>query len=300
MRLFRVMLFGVSILLLAACGSPTTPVVPTAASTPPFIGPAPTQTSPIGATAIPTFAPPLPESLTTQELHARLDPFAPDAECELPCYVGLTPGQANIKEALVFYSNLGIGINDFIPGDVQQAQSGTGHLGAWLTKTSDVIQAEEMGLAPPVVDVYVEDQIVQYIYIGWKYAPTYLTLPRVVERLGQPKRLDFALDFTKDPPAYLIQFVYPDLPVGFLFSGETQGDQAVRQVCYVPDQVSVTYLGTFAPDVAPMEGVLGAENVIPLDEVMDSSIGDFLAAVTSPDCASIPASQWGMWQETDE
>ncbi len=95
----------------------------------------------------------------------------------------------------------GVGAADLIPGDYEAAQDGTGRLSAWLTKTSDVLQAEEMGLAPPLVNVYLQDNVVQYVYVGWEYLLSYLLPARVLEQLGQPDELNLALVFNRIPPA---------------------------------------------------------------------------------------------------
>lgn len=298
MRSYSAWLVALLMLLTACSTAPS--VTPQAAGSTPQ-APTPTWTPAPFSTSTEPFALPLPESLTTVELHERLDPFGSVSEgCVLPCYNSCVPGEATMEEALVFYSRLGIGVPDLIPGDYQDARDGTGHLGAWLTKSTDVVHAEEIGLAPPVVDIYLEDNVVQYIYTGWEYAPPYLTLPVVLENLGEPDRIDLGLVLRLDPAAYILQFVYADVHAGFLFKGDTTGDANRRQVCFSDEQVAVTYFGVFSPDVTPMEGLAGSHYLLPLEESLGLSYADLAALVAAGGCLEIPAERWSLWQELEQ
>jgi hypothetical protein len=238
-----------------------------------------------------------PESLTNAELHQRLDPFSDvEGSCPLPCYNGLTAGQSNLQDVLAFYSHLGIGATDLIPGDYEAAQDGSGRLSAWLTKTSDVVQAEEMGLAPPLVNVYLQDNVVQYVYVGWEYLPPYLHPSRVLEQLGQPDNLNLALILDQNPPSYLLQFVYAQRGIGVAFSGPMPGDSSQREVCPSGGQVNVTVFGIFIPGTAPMQGLNNAEYLLPLETTLRLSYTDFVGLLSAGECLSIPAAQWTPWQ----
>jgi hypothetical protein len=291
-----------SLVLLAACSTApaTAPLAAREAPEAPAGAPTslPTWTPPLSPTPIPSPTLPLPESLTTQELHERLDPFAEAVGgCALPCYNGLLAGESSTGDILRFYSGLGIGVSDLIPGDYQQFEGGTGHLRAWLTKTTDVLQAEEMGLAPPVVDIYLEGDVAQYLYVKWEYSPPYLTPLLVLAKLGQPDRIDVGLLLARTPPAYMLQLVYTADRVGFLFRGETSGDAARRRICIVDGQVEATYFGAFAPHEVPMEGLANSEYLVPLEEATGLSYDVFAALVSAGECLEIPAERWGLWQE---
>jgi hypothetical protein len=284
----------VGLSLLAACGGPpSTPAAPT----PVLQGEAPAPLEIVSTLVEPTPDLPAPETLTTEQLHQRLDPFAGlAADCALPCYNGLIPGASGAYDTLLFYSRLGIGLGDLIPGDDQSLRSGTGSVSAWLTKTSDVTQAEALGLAPPLVDIYLQDGLTQYLYVGWQYYPPYLTLPRVLEMLGPPTRLDLALVFDQLPPIYMLQLVYDEPRAGFAFSGRAPGDEATRQVCLSDEGVSVTRFGVFAPDVTPMEGLSNSAYLLPLAETVGLSYEEFAALAAAGECLTIPAETWGAWQ----
>jgi hypothetical protein len=238
-----------------------------------------------------------PETLSTEQLHARLDPFSgmtPD--CSLPCYNGFTPGQAELIDAYNFYSRLGIGIADLVPGDYQAIQDGEGQLRAWLTKTTDADRAAEMGLAAPLASISVADNTPQSLYIGWGYEPPYLTLPIILQQLGAPERLDLALDFSQEPPTYLLQLVYADLSTGFAFAGATGGDSATRQVCLSGDPVQAVSMGLFAPGHPPMDGIPNSALLLPLSDTLGLSYEEFATRVTAGNCIDVPASAWPAWQ----
>ncbi len=286
----------IMLLLLSACSSNAVPKE-TSGSTP-TVGavklPAPMETL-SSSLSTPTLA--LPESLSTLELHQRLDPLASTLDgCRLPCYNGLVPGQSGLREALNFYSRLGIGVPDLIPGDYQTAQGGTGGLGAWLTKSSDVVQAADLGLAPPLVDIYLQDNIVQYVYVGWHYAPPYLTLPRVLDVMGQPSQINLALLFKPEANTYALQTIYADARVGFAFYGLAPGDATMLRVCFGEQQASVTYFGAFAPNLTPMEGLEGSEFLLPLEGTLGLSYSYFVTQIVNDACLEVPSSQWTPWQ----
>ncbi len=284
-----------TLLVLTACSRPAATAQPSA---PPSVVEAGPSTIPaFSPTATPTLMPLFPESLTNVELHQRLDPFsAVEGSCPLPCYNGLTAGQSNMQDVLVFYSHLGIGATDLIPGDYEAAQDGSGRLSAWLTKTSDVLQAEEMGLVPPLVNVYLQDNVVQYVYVGWEYLPPYLHPSHVLEQLGQPDGLNLALLFNQNPPSYLLQFVYTQKGIGVAFSGPMPGDSSLREVCLSSEQVNVTVFGVFIPGTVPMEGLSNAEYLLPLEAALGLSYTDFADLLSAGECLGIPAAQWTPWQ----
>jgi hypothetical protein len=250
-------------------------------------------------TGFPTTATPNPrESLTTAELHERLDPFTPTVEgCELPCYNGLVIGQTGWIGALNFYARLGIGPTDTIPGDYDAARDGTGRLGAWLTKTSDAAQAEDMGLAAPLVDLYLEDGTVQILYVVWGYAPPYLTLPGVLDALGPPGQVDLAVDPATDPAGYVLRALYPDRRAGFAFYGETAPATGGAALCFDAAHVERTFFGLFAEGVPMMEGLDGMETLRPLAEVDGRTVDDFAADLADGGCLSLPGDALSLWAE---
>ena len=294
----RSLLFAIVLFFLTACSGPTTS--PQVTGLPPtmdvFGSPYPTWTPGPLPALTPTLAAREPDNLTTAELHERLDPFSSEA-CALPCYGGLIAGQSNTQDVIDFYSRLGVGIQDLIPGDYPKVEDRTGRMGAYLSKTSDILEAMEGGFEPPLVDIYIENDVVQHVYVGWtRYYPPYLTLPRVLEMMGQPDQLTLGLVFGRAPVTFVVQVVYMDERVGFSYYGNTLGDAAVRQVCLSDEQVALTYLGLFAPDLMPMEGRADGEYLLPLEETLAISYADFAARMSGGGCLDIFSGQWGPWQ----
>lgn len=289
---FLVFLFV--LLLVAACSSPGTSALPEAI---PTASPsAESNTGPTPVPITPTFAPPVPDSMSTQELHQRLNPLAdPTGDCTLPCYNGLVVGQSTVEDTLTFYGHLGVSLLDLVPGDYDSLEDGTGRLAAWLTKSTDVVQAEAMGLAPPFVNVRLENDVVQFFYVGWEYSPSYLTVPQVLDRLGQPDQLLLALNFGNEPPDYMLELIYTGQQAGFAFYGETMGDSSYRAVCLSEDQVLTTLFSAFAPDVTPMGGLANSEYLLPVLDTLGLSYTDFDGQMHAGQCLTIPAAQWESW-----
>lgn len=285
-------------LLLAAC-SQNDPLAVTSVpqQTPPG-APAPTtaEVQPPTATAPAAEALPPPESLTVSELHQRLDPFTPGVEgCTLPCYNGLTPADASLADVLAFYTRLGIGSADLIPGDYDAVQDGTGRIGAWLTKTTDAGQAAAQGLDAPLVDVYVEEDAVQYLYIGWQYLPPYLTPARVLGEMGQPDDLLLAFVADEVPGVYSLRFFYEEPRAGFAFYGTAQGDAAQPTLCFTPEAVERAFMGLFAPSAPPMEGLAFNQYLLPVEEALGLSAEQFSAQVAGGGCITLTAEQAAQW-----
>ena len=129
-----------------------------------------------------------PIQMTTEELHALLNPLTESIEgCALPCYLDLEFGSSDLLDIYNFYSSIGIGIPDLVPGDYQAAEDGEGQVRAWLTRSTDISRAEELGLEPPQVTVNVGDGLAQSIIIRWDYLPSYLT-PGLVPRISWSRR----------------------------------------------------------------------------------------------------------------
>ena len=238
---------------------------------------------------------PYPDSLTTAELEKQLDPFI-SADCKLPCYNGLVPGRDGLQEALNFYSHLGISALDMVPGDYDAALDGTGSLGAVLTRSSDVLQAIDTGFIPPRVDVRLSGNVVRYINVKWDTVPSYLTLPRVLEAMGQPDQLDLGLVFNEAGPEFVLQMVYTSSQTGFAFFGAAPGDGTQLQVCLSSDRIKTALLGVFAPDETLMAGFSHEKYLLPLQDTLGLSYADFAAQASAGGCLTVPASQWGPWQ----
>ena len=277
---------------LAACGGAATPAAsnpvpaddaaPAANSTAVSFTPIPTFTLAPTATRIP------PETLTNQELHARLNPYAPaDPACTLPCYNGLIPGQSDMAGTMAFFARLGIGERDFIPGDYQAAQNGTGKLGAWLTKTSDITQAEAQGLPAPLVDLYIENGIVQNVYVAYGYTPSYLTPAAVLNQPAAPESIDLGLDVSVSPATYTLRLLYPATQSGVAFYGIASPTDAGYDICFDSDHLRRAIFGLYAPGLPLMEGIPGVDTLRPIAET--ASQQDFLTAVGSGGCLTLPA-----------
>jgi len=240
----------------------------------------------------PTLSHPTPEVSTTQELHDRLDPFGSEANCELPCYLGFTPGAANVQDTLVFYSQLGIGATDLFPGDLEGIADGNGSLAAALTKTTDVEQAESIGLPPPLVEVQITDNVSEHLYVAWQNYPTYLTIQEVFGALGEPTSVDLSLDL--ESGSYLLRLTYAGNEsgsYGYAIEGNLNGAQ---QVCLSEEFVEVTYLGTFAAGIEPMAGLRYSQYALPLETTLSLNVNGLIAALDSEGCFTVE--QLAPWQ----
>lgn len=233
---------------------------------------------------VPTIIP--PDTLTNQELHQRLDPYHPtDPTCMLPCYNGLVPGQSDMTATLAFFARLGIGERDFIPGDFQQAQDGTGKLGAWLTKTSDIAHAGEQGLSAPLIDLYIENNVVQNLYVAYGYAPSYLTPASVLVQSDQPDRIDLGVNTSAVPVTSLLRLLYSQSSYGIAFYGVATSSGDGAELCFDADSIHRTLLGLSAPNLPLMEGIPDAATLRPLGDYASSE--DILAAMLSGNCVTI-------------
>lgn len=289
---FSVLWLLLAVLLLSGCVPPSQ----RGATTGPAGNLPPTELATVlKPTPIDTPIPPVPDTLTTAELLIRLDPFTA-LDCALPCYNGLTPGQGDLQAALLFYSKLGISALDTIPGDYQAVQSdGTGHLGAALIRTSDIVDAANAGYKPPRVDVLLQANSVRTIYVVWEEYPDFLTLPRIVEKMGAPDQLSVGLVFAQNPPLYAVQLSYVDERTGFLFIGSTR-DSSPLEVCLSKDHVLNTLFGVFAPESELMGDTSYKIFLLPFEQSTGVLAADFFNTVAAGGCLSIPSEKWAQWQ----
>ncbi len=234
-----------------------------------------------------TLALPEPDILTTQQLNNRLNPFGDEAVCELPCYLGLTPGLSDIQDTLFFYRRLGIASGDLLPGDLANAADGEGALAAALTKTTDVDQAADLGLPPPNVEVFVQDEIVQYIYVAWRDYPDYLPYADFVAAAGEPDRVELAIN--SETNRFLLQAAYDERMFGYAVQGTATDTAEGKALCLNDQGVDVTYLGMFAPNVTPLEGLPNSQLLLPVEE----ALGEL---DTSSDCLVVTVSQLTAWE----
>ncbi len=300
----RIVPVAAGVILLAACSTvESSALAPTDADLP---APGVINAPPAESTAdlLPTISPTrsllFPESLTTAELHVRLDPFgAAYPECFLPCYNGLIMGRSTTPDVYDFYARLGIGIPDLIPGDYPAIQDGTGRLGAWLTKSSDAASAAQMGLAAPLVSIYVLDNVAETLYVGWEYYPDYLTIPRIVEQMGAPDFIDLALIFGDEAVLYLLRMLYSDRQTGFAFYGEAVGDNAIQQMCFDKAHVRAVTLGLYKPGLPPLDGLQYGEYLLPIDQTLGLTNATFIEQVTAGSCIEAPAAAWPAWQDLE-
>lgn len=293
MRLRRLAFTAGLALMLAACQAKATPAAPTAA---PAIGGQPLPPQPTQApTPLPVIT---PETVTAQQITQRLDPFG-SPDCQPPCYNGLTPGSSTLTDALAFYARLGIGISDFVPGDIQRAVTGNGNLRASLMRATDISQALDSGYTPPETNVFMHDGKVQYIYTRYEtYAPA-LDAARVLSTLGAPDKVGLALIFTNDPNTpsnFVLQLVYSAKQTGFSYLGSTKGDAAAQQTCLNGTAVRETLIGVFAPDLAPFSDNPSTPRILQLYDSTGISPADFANGIASSGCINIPADKWLQWR----
>jgi hypothetical protein len=121
-------------------------------------------------------------------------------------------------------------------------------------------------------------------------------VPQILTQLGEPPVLRLALVFDEDPPAYLLEMVYPDRQMGFAFYGQTLGDLSARQVCLNPDQVQASSMGIVAPGISPMEDILYVDRLLPLADTLSITYADFAAEMSGDGCIDVPAGTWTAWQ----
>lgn len=280
---------------LAGCGlsaspSPTAPSLPTAQSIPPVTEPT-TEALPAAGAGIPT-----PESVTTAVIEQRLNPFT-DSQCALPCYNGLTPGQADMNGALGFFSRLGISPIDMVPGDYDTTLDGTGHMGAALLRATDIEQAVKVGYKPPNAEVAMLSGVVDNVSINWPDYPPYLTLPIVLQQLGPPNQVDVGLRFIATPPLYVLQLIYTGRQTGFIFAGVTREGSGVLDVCPNEETITNMAMGVFSASQAPLAGSEVSSFVLPLEQSTGTTLDAFLTQINAGGCLSITADRWPQWQK---
>lgn len=280
--------------VLAACGTAETPTAPPPITEPtpvelatlPEFGTIPPEFQPTPVPGLPEFP---PETLTTAELHERLDPFT-EGLCQLPCYGGLVPGEADTSDALAFYSQLGIGTDDLIPGDYEDILDGQGNMRAWLTRTSDFLSSE-LNLDPPLVDVYIEENAVRYMLVGWQYEPPYLTVSQVLDQRGTPNDVRALITpGEEDTQVYTLALLYPTeggQTLAFIYEGALNG----TEVCFTEEAIDLTYLGTYAPAQEPLTGLAATEGLRSLDAVAGIPPADFAAQVGGGACLTLTPEQ---------
>ncbi len=237
-----------------------------------------------------------PDNLTTVELHVRLDPFTnPPTGCSLPCYNNLTVGQANVNDVYDFYSHLGIGLPDLIPGDYPGIQDGSGRLAAWLTKSRDAAAAESMGLAAPLVTVFVTDTVTDTVSVGWEYLPPYLPILQVMNQMGQPDALLIGIVPFQGETDYLVELRYDERQTGFLYFGKGLPEGRGIRACLDADSVKSVSLGIARRGLVPLDGLEYSDTLKPLEETLGMSYANFAAAMTTSGCVEISASALSQW-----
>ncbi|NDJ53722.1 MAG: hypothetical protein GYB68_11640 [Chloroflexi bacterium] len=263
-------------------------------------------TEPAAATPTPTLAAIEPVSISYATLIEQMNPFLADG-CDLPCYGGLEPGESSTQDVLAFYANLGIGVDDYIPGDYLQAEDRTGRLGAWLLRTEDLPPANAL---PPRLELYVEDDALRYAYVVWGDVPDYASVPTILQQLGQPSQIDMRVI---QPPrlqidedigqeavlAFTLRLIYQEdealSSYGFSFEGLFRTDQAEPRMCFQEPFFSAT-MGTFAPGEVPLEDALtDLEGLAPLEEVLGLSYQAFADELADDGCVPVSFEQIQQW-----
>lgn len=298
MCLARLLLLAPLVAVLGACSAPAPPAAQTPATLPTNTPAAAVEAA---ASPLPTVASRLPASLSHAELIALLNPFdKPD--CSLPCYNGITPGQATRQDVVDFYSLLGIGVEDMIPGEVEDIQDGTGSYDAWLTSTNDILTVEAQGIRSPLVEIFLENDILVSLYVTWASQPDYVSPQAVINALGLPTQIDLAVNPELDPAIYYLRFIYrPEgasgPAYGFAFYGVTVGEPAAPEVCLLPAQARFAVMGVFAPGFQDvMTGLLYDVYLLPLQETIGVNPQMLQAQMAAGSCLSISEEQMAVWQ----
>jgi hypothetical protein len=282
-----------SLLMLAGCSAPpaAAPVNEPAATT--------AAGAPLPPTAWPTFTPlPIveptatpspPAQLTVAELDQRLDPLGGGETCQLPCYVALTVGQANLDDALAFYSRLGIGVSDLMPGDYDGIRSGTGHLRAWLNKASDQAEAQAAGYSPPLVDVVLQDGVVSQLYIGWSQLPDVLDATHIVGALGEPDVMEGAIIQGGEESTYMLRLIYTTRQADFVYYGSPVDAAGSRQVCVNQGTTQQVLFGVWEPDTGLLEGLAYSDRLLPVEGSIGLSKSEITARLGAGQCLDVSA-----------
>jgi hypothetical protein len=282
-----------ALLTLASCAAQPTaapavePTQTQAAGAPLPPTPLPTFT-PLPTTA-PTATPNPPAKLTVEELDQRLDPLGSDA-CHLPCYGFLTVGQADLDGALEFYSRLGIGLSDLMPGDYDGVRTGSGDLHAWLNKATDQAAAEAAGYAPPLVDLTLQDGLVNQVYVGWTQMPERLDAARIAGGLGEPDTIEAAVVQDGESTTYMLRLIYSIWQADFVYYGPAAvNDAGLHQICVNQDTVQQVLFGVWEPGTGPKEGLAHSEHLQPIEELTGSSMSDLTAQLANGQCLIVSA-----------
>ncbi len=289
-----VWMIGVSMLvLLAGCAAPP-PGTPAGEPTAATIAEAPLPPTSFPTftplpTVEPTATPSPPAYLTVEELNQQLDPLGGGDACPLPCYGGLTVGQANLDDALGFYSKLGIGTSDLMPGDYDEVRSGTGHLHAWLNKASDQAEAQAAGYAPPLVDIVLQDGMVSQLYIGWAQLPDILDAARIVGALGEPDMLEGAVIQDEEVSTYMLRLIYTTRQADFVYYGSPVTDAGFPQVCINSDTVHQVLFGVWEPGTGPIERLAHSDRLLPVEESIGLSKSDITTRLGAGQCLDVSA-----------
>ncbi|MBN1120979.1 MAG: hypothetical protein JXJ17_07870 [Anaerolineae bacterium] len=289
-----VWMIGVSMLmLLAGCAAPS-PGTPAGEPTAATIAEAPLPPTPLPTftplpIVEPTATPSPPAKLTVEELSQQLDPLGGGNSCPLPCYGGLMVGQANLNDALEFYSKLGIGTSDLMPGDYDDVRSGTGHLHAWLNKASDQAEAQAAGYAPPLVDIVLQDGLVHQLYIGWSQLPDILDAARIVGALGEPDVLEGAVIQDEEVSTYMLRLIYTTHQADLVYYGSPVTGAGFPQICVNPDTVQQVLFGVWELETGPIEGFALSDHLRPAEESLGASKSDVTARLGTGQCLDIPA-----------
>jgi hypothetical protein len=200
---------------------------------------------------------------------------------------------------MLFYSHLGIGVSDLVPGDYRLALGGTGNLRATLMRSTDISQAVDAGFIPPETNIYLSEGKVQFVYVRFKQYSGSLAAPRILTSLGVPDQVGLAMLFAGGPDApsnFVVQIIYAQRQTGFIFLGTTTGDATAQQVCLTDAAVKETVMGIFAPGLNPLGDNPSKAKILPLDQSAGISTADFATAASAGSCLSIPAETWSQWQ----
>lgn len=171
--------------------------------------------------------------LLTNEDRQLLAALTQNTDCELPCWLGITPGKTTVEEAQqIFLSyHKPIGIWKWSENTLYEVGHSYGHLSdpldyiirqSFLAK-SDIVSHVHMGAAPPIWAA----QHAKHLDQDWdRYTPA-----SVMNRFGVPSQVEVFYDHPTCGKDYFLYINYEDLGIKVSYHGMVQRDAEKVIIC---------------------------------------------------------------------